>query len=154
MGIISIILLIATGSLLILLELFLLPGMVVGLIGTGLCFWGVYESFHTFGATGGWWTLIGTIIINGIVAYWAFQNLHRSRFAMKEKIDGRVNEFDDHGLQIGEVGTSISDIRPEGKAMFGDMIISVWSLEGRFISANQQLRIEKMYDNKIFVTTF
>lgn len=153
MNLFIIILLILLGTFLVFLEVFLLPGGVVGIIGVGLSIWGIYESFQTLGPNWGWIVLIGSILANSIIAWWAFNNMHKSRFAVKEKIDGRVNEFNDYGLKVGEVGIAISDIRPEGRAQFGDHIISIWSFEGRFISANQEVKIEKISDNKIFVST-
>lgn len=153
MSIFTIILLIATGTFLILLELFLLPGLVVGIIGVGLSFWGIYEAFQTLGSSWGWGILIISILSNGVLTWYAVKNMYRSRFAVKNKIDGRVNELDTLGLEVGNIGVTISDLRPEGKAAFGDVIISIWSEEGKFISANQSVRIQKIADNKIFVTT-
>lgn len=153
MNLFIIIILILLGTFLVFLEVFLLPGGVVGIIGAGLSIWGIYESFHTLGPTWGWLVLIGAILVNSIVAWWAFNNMHKSRFAVKEKIDGRVNEFDNHGLKVGDIGRTISDIRPEGKAQFRDHLISIWSYDGRFIPANQEVKIEMISDNKIFVNT-
>lgn len=154
MSIFTIILLLTAGTVMILLELFLLPGLVVGIMGAGLCFWGTYEAFHTLGPNWGWFILIATILTNGFLAWYAFQNIHRTRFAVKKKIDGRVNEFNDYGLKEGDEGVTLTDLRPEGRALFGDKIISVWSFENRFLSANQPIKVTKIADNKIFVNHF
>lgn len=150
MSVFAILLLLTVGTILILLELFLIPGAVVGIIGAGLCVWGTYEAFHTLGTNWGWVILIGTILTNSLLAWYAFRNLYKSRFAMKDKIEGRVNEFDDFGLQVGDEGKTMTDLRPEGRAIFNEKLISVWSFEG-FLKADQPVRIVKISDNKIFV---
>lgn len=151
MNLITILLLISAGTILILFEIFLLPGLVVGLIGAGLCIWGIYEAFITLGTNSGWIILIITIIVNGVLAFIAYKNLHKSRFAMKEQNLGRVNEFDDFGLVEGDEGMAITDLRPEGKALFNHQLISVWTFDGGFISSNQSIKIVRISDNKIFV---
>ncbi len=151
MNLITILLLISAGTILILFEIFLLPGLVVGLIGAGLCIWGIYEAFITLGTNSGWIILIITIIVNGVLAFIAYKNLHKSRFAMKEQNLGRVNEFDDFGLVEGDEGMAITDLRPEGKALFNHQLISVWTFYGGFISSNQSIKIVRISDNKIFV---
>ena len=151
MNLITILLLISAGTILILFEIFLLPGLVVGLIGAGLCIWGIYEAFTTLGTNSGWIILIITIIVNGVLAFIAYKNLHKSRFAMKEQNLGRVNEFDDFGLVEGDEGMAITDLRPEGKALFNHQLISVWTFDGGFISSNQSIKIVRISDNKIFV---
>ena len=151
MNLITILILISAGTILIMFEIFLLPGLVVGLIGAGLCGWGIYEAFTTLGTNWGWLILIITIIFNGVLAAIAYKNLYKSRFAMKEKILGRVNEFDDFGLVEGDEGLAITDLRPEGKAMFNNKLIVVWTFDGSFISSNQAIKIMRISDNKIFV---
>lgn len=151
MNLFTILLLIAAGTIMILFEIFLLPGLIVGLMGTMLCMWGIYEAFVTLGDNWGWIILIITILTNGILIWIAYKNIYRSRLAMKEKVLGRVNEFDDFGLQEMDEGKTISDLRPEGKALFDHKMVIVWSYEGGFISADKPIKIVKIADNKIFV---
>jgi len=151
MSVFIILLLLFSGTILILLELFILPGFVVGIIGALLCIWGAYEAFHTLGPDWGWVIIGATIIVNAVLAWIALKNIHRSPFAIRTKIDGRVNEFKDYGLKIGDRGRTMTDLRPEGRAVFGEELVSVWSLSG-FISGNQEVIVVKMAENKIFVS--
>lgn len=133
------------------LEIFLLPGMIAGIVGAGLSMWGVYETFVNYGANWGWTALIIAVLLNFTAIWLAFKNIHRSKLTMKADINGRMNEFNDYGLVVGEMGLTISDLRPEGKAMFGGKILSVWSYEGVFLSSNTSIKIVNISDNKIFV---
>lgn len=152
MNLITILILISAGTIMILFEIFLLPGLVVGLMGAALCTWGIYEAFHTLGTNMGWLILIVTILVNGVLAVIAYKNLYKSRFAVKEKILSRVNEFDDFGLVEGDEGLTITDLRPEGKALFDNKLIIVWTFGGGFISSQETIKIVKISENKIFVT--
>jgi membrane-bound ClpP family serine protease len=151
MNLITILILISAGTIMIMFEIFLLPGMIVGIMGAALCTWGIYEAFTTLGTNWGGFILIITIIFNGVLALYAYKNLYKSRFAMKEKILSRVNEFEDFGLVEGNEGISITDLRPEGKALFDNKLIVVWTFEGGFISAQEPIKIVKISENKIFV---
>ncbi|MCO5233405.1 MAG: hypothetical protein LC105_06690 [Chitinophagales bacterium] len=151
MNLFVIILLIVSGTVLVILEIFILPGMIAGIVGGCLSIWGVYEAFVLYGYNWGWTALIVAILLNFTAIWLAFKNIHRSKLTMKADIDGRMNEFDDFGLVKGDIGTTISDLRPEGKAIFGDKMLSVWSYEGVFISSNTRIQIVKISDNKIFV---
>jgi len=151
MDIFTIILLLVAGTVMIVLELLVLPGLIVGVIGVGLCFWGIYEAFQVLGTNWGWIVLILTILIDGVLIWYLFQNIYKSRFAMKHEIDGRVNELEDFGLVEGDVGTTITDLRPEGRAKFNDKIVVVYSNDGGFLSTNVEVEIVKIADNKIFV---
>jgi membrane-bound ClpP family serine protease len=139
------------GTLLILLEIFFIPGFVVGLLGFILCIWGTIEAYSTLGVMTGSAVLTVTIALNIFLAYFGLKNLHRSPISMKGTISSRVNEFSSHGLKEGDTGTTISTLRPEGRAQFGDNRIVVWAFSG-FIEPNQPIKIVRIADNKIFVT--
>jgi len=139
------------GTLLILLEIFFIPGFVVGLVGFVLCVWGSIEAFNTLGAATASAVVAVTVGLNIFLAYFGLKNLHRSPISMKSTISGHVNEFSDYGLKVGDEGKTISTLRPEGKAQFGDNHIVVWAFTG-FIEPNQPVKVVRIADNKIFVT--
>ncbi len=139
------------GTLLILLEIFFLPGFVVGMLGFILCAWASFEAFQTLGALAGSLIVLCTVSLNLVIAYFGLKNLHKSPISMKEKIDGKVNEFDDHGLKPGDKGRTITALRPEGKANFGEHYITVWAFTG-FIEPESDIEVVRVADNKIFVT--
>lgn len=139
------------GTLLILLEIFFLPGFVVGLLGFILCAWASFEAFQQLGILAGSIIVLVTISLNIILAYIGLKNLHKSPISMKEKIDSKVNEFKDYGLKPGDRGKAITALRPEGKAVFGENFITVWAFTG-FIEQETEIEVVRVADNKIFVT--
>ena len=55
--------------------------------------------------------------------------------------------------KIGDKGITLTNLRPEGKALFGeDGRTTVYSI-GEFIDKNAHIEIIKIEHNKIFVTT-
>ena len=139
------------GTLLILLEIFFIPGFIVGVLGFGLCVWGAIEAFQSLGAFTATLVVGVTFLLNAIIAYFGLKNLHKSPMSMKETITGRVNEFEDFGLVVGDKGKTITDLRPEGKAIFNDQHITVWAFSG-FIQSGTEVEVNRISDNKIFVT--
>ncbi len=135
----------------VLLEVFLLPSLIAGLIGVGLFAWGVYRAFVILGANWGWTILITAIITDSILAWLIFKNIDRSGLAVKEEIDGRVNMPDHKGVQPGEIGKTLTDLRPEGKGLFDNKVVSVWTFGGGFLSSGVQVEVLKIEDNKIYV---
>ena len=151
MNIFTIILLLVAGTFMVLLEILVLPGLVIGVIGAGLYFWGIYEAFQVLGTNWGWSILITTILIDGALIWYLFRNIYRTRFAMKHEIDSRVNELEDFGLETGDEGITITDLRPEGKAIFDNDTVIVCSSDGSFLPSNVKIEVVKIAENKIYV---
>ena len=56
-------------------------------------------------------------------------------------------------FKLGDKGVTLTNLRPEGKAIFGDdERITVYSI-GEFIDKDAHVTIVKIEHNKIFVTT-
>ena len=58
-----IIILILVGLLFIILEVLVVPGLIMGLIGVSLLVLGVYESYSKYGSTAGNLTVFGTVVL-------------------------------------------------------------------------------------------
>ena len=65
-------------------------------------------------------------------------------------MDGAVNEDQLLDLSIGDVGESVSALKPIGKAMFDDKEFEVTSLGG-WIDEHQKIKIIKLDNHKILV---
>lgn len=143
--------LLVIGLVLVLTEILFVPGTtLVGLLGFLVTIGGVYYAFITFGSEVGWLVLGISILINLAVIIYGFRSGVWTRFALKETMSSRT--FDNRllGLEIGMKGLTISDLKPFGKAEFGDRIFEVKSESG-FISVGSNVIITKLEDNKIIV---
>jgi len=150
MSLVTALILIAVGILLILIELFLIPGVgVAGIIGFVLMLAGVVGAFYVNTGTG-IGVLIGTIVIGSWLLYLSFRSDTWERFSIRERIDSKANQLDTDALQVGTIGQAVSRINPMGKARFGVAYEEVIT-RNDYIEENMQIRIMSIEGNKIYV---
>ncbi len=152
MSLLLIIAIIAVGIIFIFVEFFFIPGFsVFSILGAIVAGIGVYMGYNQYGQQAGNWLLIGSIVAAGGVMYWGYKRMQSKKWALKTEIDGRVNVEDFSAFNIGDKGTALTNLRPEGKAIFGnDERVTVYSL-GEFIDKDIIVEITKIEHSKIFV---
>ncbi|MCC9136598.1 NfeD family protein [Pontibacter silvestris] len=148
---ITVLLLICVGLGLIIVELIFVPGTtLVGILGFLLAGIGIWIGYAALGTTLGHIILAGTVLVAGIAFFYSFRSDVWTRFALKDSNRGHVNEEHQHDLEIGEVGKTVSALRPSGTAIFKERHHEVHT-HGEFVSPNTAVRIIKLQQNKIIV---
>jgi membrane-bound ClpP family serine protease len=148
---ITVILLIGIGLLLIIVELIFIPGTtIVGILGFILTAIGIWIGYAALGVNTGHIILAGTVLVAAVAFVYSFRSDSWSRFALKDQNRSRVNEDNKHTLQIGEIGKTVSALRPQGTAIFAEKRHEVLT-KGEFVSPNKPIRIINLNQNKIFV---
>ncbi len=151
MSLTLILLLILLGLILLLLEIFVVPGTsFFGVVGGILIVVSVWQAYAILGTGTGNIVIIATAVLMAVVVGIALKSNTWNRMMLKTSIDGRVNEIEKQELQIGDLGKSISRISPAGTAIFNDNLYEVHT-NGDFIDPETELVISKIEDNKIFV---
>jgi len=151
MGFTEIIIIVLLGLILILAEVFFIPGTtVVGIAGGIIMAAGIYLSYKYLGNTQGTIILASSISISGFLLYLSFKMRVWEKFSIKTEITGKVNTIEGKGLKAGDEGKARSAIRPMGAAEFNGLIVEVSSLGG-FIDAGTKIKIIKISKSKIFV---
>ena len=146
----TIILLIVIGLILVVAEIFVVPGTtIVGFIGGGLIITGIVCGFMMLDATQGWLIFSATLAITVILGYFGFRGNTFQRFAVKSSIDGKIVD-QVHKLEAGMKGVTLTRCSPIGKAQFGEFVEEVYSVS-EFIEANMNIEILHIKENKIFV---
>ena len=148
---ITVILLIGIGLLLIIVELIFVPGTtIVGILGFVLTCIGIWIGYAALGTSMGHIILASTVLI-GIVAFvYSFKSDSWSRFALKNQHRSRVNEEYRYILTVGDLGKTVSALRPQGTAIFNEQHHEVQT-NGEFLPPNTPVRIIKIHHNKITV---
>ncbi len=146
----AVILILLLGFGLILIEFFITPGFIVGLIGFACLAYAIYFGYQHLPTWQAHTTLAVTVLFGIIMTIKLFTGKTYERFAIKETIDSRVNEKDKLNLSIGEKGTTLSALRPSGNALFGEIRVEV-TTEGDFVYTNTNIEIIKIEKDKIFV---
>lgn len=136
---------------LIIIEIIFIPGTTfVGLLGLVLTGFGVFLSFQNFGSAIGLIVLVSSSITAVIFVIYGLKSGVWKKFALKDSIKSKFNEEYKHNLWIGDTGTTISTLKPFGKAEFDNKIFEV-KTNGNYIDSDTKIKIIKIQDNKIIV---
>ena len=148
----TIITLILVGIVLIILEIILIPGFIIGIIGSLSVLSGIYLAYVNFDtATGNIVAVssialaIGSIIMTFRVHSWDKIGLQG---VMKWKVPG-TEKLD---INIGDIGKTISALRPMGTISINDKSFEAEST-GDLIEENIKVKVIKILANKVIVET-
>lgn len=145
-----IITLIVVGMLLVLLEIFILPGLVAGILGGVAIIAGIYQAYKTFGAEYGHITAGATVIAMVLLLVLLFRSNTWTKAALSDTISGKVNDSGELNLKSGDEGTTITRLYPTGKAEISAAVYEVQSISG-IIEANEDIVVTRIEGYKIFV---
>ena len=144
-----IILLIVFGYFILLLEIFVLPGGIVGMIGFLLMVAGVVFAYNLDQQTGHW-VLGGTFLFTSVSGFIAFKAKTWDRMSLKSNIDSKAGVIEGEAIKVGDTGTATSRLAPMGKARIGDKFVEVRSHIG-FIDEKTVVEVVKVDGTMIIV---
>lgn len=145
-----IITLIAVGIVLVLLEIFLLPGFISGVLGMVAIIVGIYQAYKTYGSTSGHITLSISVVFVVLLMILLFRSGTWRRVSLGETIDSRVNVIDENKVKKGDIGVCVTRLKPSGNAEINDEVYEVHSMEG-IIEVNTEITVSKVEGYRIFV---
>jgi membrane-bound ClpP family serine protease len=153
MEILIVIVLCVIGIILILAEIFLIPGItIVALAGAAFSIGGVFYAFSRLGTTGG----VITLLLNMAVVAAAFVYLIKSKaldkIALKTNIDSTVGAKELPPISEGDTGTTISRLNPIGKVRVHHITMEAKTL-GEFVDENTTVTVVKVLPTQLIVTT-
>lgn len=147
---IIILILIAIGILLILLEILVVPGTTfVGIVGVISLILGVYQTYVVYGTGWGIVALIGTLLLSIVMLVLSLRSKTWKKAMLSTSSDSRIDQLKTN-FQIGDEGISSSRLNPMGKARFKDDFIEVTTF-GDFINPEVKIRIVEIKNNKVYV---
>ncbi|WP_332911133.1 NfeD family protein [Algoriphagus boritolerans] len=123
---------------------------MVGIIGIVVSIAGVIYAFSAFDVELAFWITGIASILNLIAVWYGFTSGVWNRFSLKSSLQGGAFDGRTVGLSVGMTGVAISDIKPIGKASFGENSYEVKSEDG-FIEVGKTISIVKIENNKILV---
>ncbi|HXH17859.1 MAG TPA: NfeD family protein [Chitinophagales bacterium] len=140
------------GLLIVIAEIFFLPGTtVIGIIGGIIVAIGIYLGFAEHGMKTGSIILGCTLMATCVLLYAGFRTYSSGKIALKEVSEGKAPITEAAAASVGDEGVTVSYLRPEGKALINGNKVEVFSL-GEYIEANKKIKVVKIAENKIFVT--
>lgn len=142
---------ILVGLVLVFLEIFLIPGTTLfGIVGGIALVVGVILIYTNCGNHWGNIATAATVVAVFVAVIAGFKVIQSNKLAMKAEIKGRVNELEKNLYSIGDKGTAVSELRPNGKGMFNGNKIDIYS-NGEYIQRESEIEIIKITNDKIFV---
>ncbi len=143
-----IIALIVLGLILILLELFVTPGFVTGMLGGAAWLYALYKIYNEYGNTSGHLALGGLLLLLIACVVIAVKSGVWEKVSLKSQVEGRVNELPD--IKIGDTGYTVSTLRPMGKMNINNNNFEVCTM-GELVDSGAYVEVIKIENNKIFV---
>ena len=146
-----IIVLTIVGLVLILSEIFLIPGVgVAGVLGVLALGGACYYVFYEFGVVAGiiFTAAIVTVLI-GLVIY-TIKTKTWKKLALNTKIDSKAQDSGEESLSVGDTGKAVTRLAPIGMARINGKSYEVKSLEG-MLDAGTEIAVVLFEDNKIYV---
>lgn len=151
MDILIVIVLCIIGIILILAEIFLIPGLTITAVaGAAFSIGGIYYAFRTLGTPAGVITMVSTAAIIGIAFVYLVKSKALDNIALKTDISSTVAELPD--ISEGDKGITISRLNPVGKVRVNNITMEAKTLSG-FIDENTPVTIIKISPTQLIVTT-
>lgn len=151
MDLITVLILILIGLVLLLVELIFLPGTTfIGILGFLILAVGVWLGYEKLGMAQGHVILSVALVLSIAIVAFSFKADVWSKFALKDVNHSRVNENIKSKLQAGDIGRTLSALRPSGTAMFEDQPYEVHT-NGEFLNAGTTVIITRINHHKVIV---
>jgi membrane-bound ClpP family serine protease len=151
MTILIILLLIALGVVMLLLEFAVIPGSTIFAIG-GVAMLG-YSVYLAFARYGSWAGIITVIVIITLVPVFFLKFLKSKagkKMQLNSKITGKVNELETDKFKVGDRGKAITRLAVIGKVEFNGIIVEGKST-GDFIEDGSTVEIVAIMNNQLIV---
>jgi membrane-bound ClpP family serine protease len=153
MDILIVIVLCTIGIALILVEIFLIPGLSIpGIAGAAFSIWGIYYAFRHLGTTAGIITLLLVVVSICSAFIYLIKSKALDSIALKTKINSTVAEKDLPHISEGDKGVSLSRLNPMGKVRINNITMEAKTL-GEFIDENTSVIVIKVLPSQLIVTT-
>ncbi len=147
------VILLALAIILILAEIFLLPGITIGAFsGAVFTAAGFYYAYSHLGVYGGNIALLISIVIFLTAFFWLLKSKKINKIALNTDIQSTVADGQQLADKIkeGDEGITVSRLNPMGKVRVGHSIVEAKTL-GDFVDENTSVVVLKVYPSQIIV---
>lgn len=151
MNILIITLLVVAAVVLLLIELFLIPGTsLAAFIAGGCLLYAIYFAFINLGLLGGLVTLVVSIILCTLSVVWFMKSKTLEKISLKKSIEGSVDREAEKTIAVGDKGMTTTRLAQIGFAEINGKIVEVKSA-GDFINPKTPIRVIRIANGNILV---
>ena len=141
------------GFVLIALEIFL-PGGILGVIGGLLLLIAMGLGFSVFGPIGGLVSVTGLTIVGGVALYLWIKLFPKTGVGRQMTLDASTEDYHANDTRLDalleKTGTTITDLRPAGKAEIGGQKVNVVS-QGGWVEKGTFIKVTEIAGNRVVV---
>lgn len=135
---------------LILLEIFLLPGITIAGMGGFLLASGGLTYAYITSITMGHITLVSSIVIFCVIFFWLLRSKSFSKVALHTEVDSKLISSRELGIVPGDEGITLSRLGPIGKASINGVIVEAKST-GEMIDEQQPVIVVRVEGYNVVV---
>jgi membrane-bound ClpP family serine protease len=136
---------------LILLEIFLLPGITIAGIGGALFAIGGLLYAYSIGTEVGHITLLASVVAFGAAFAWLLRSKSFNKVALHTNVDSRLTSTREMDIHPGDEGITLSRLAPIGKASIAGLAVEAKST-GDFIDENTAVRVVRVDGYNVLVS--
>lgn len=148
--------LIILGILLLVIEIFVIPGFgVSGILGIAALIAGIFLVTDT--VQEGILFTLGLLIVLGLLAYWSYRSPRTKKFWQRLSLstrqissEGYVGPKVDAEKYVGRIGISITQLRPAGTGNFDGEYLDIVT-EGGYIAKGTRIKVIAVEGTRIVV---
>ncbi|MCC6384337.1 MAG: hypothetical protein LC117_11380 [Bacteroidia bacterium] len=150
MAALYIVLLIAIGLVLLILEILILPGFIAGVIGGIFITAGVLATYAEYGSVTGHMVALASVLLSiGLIVYF-LRSKSWKKFGLKTQLEGRTNEVDKLPIKEGDTGITVSALRPMGTVLIHNQRVEAQT-NGEMLAERKKVRVISVLPNKVIV---
>ena len=140
------------GIILVIAEIFIVPGTtIVGIAGGIMMVAGVVMGYtQQDSMLVGHAILAGTSVATVVLGWLAYRALQSSSYSLTDTVSSQVNLLDSNTIHVGDTGVAVNVLRPSGKALINELKFEVFSVDG-YIESGTHIKVTKIDGNKIWV---
>ena len=151
MDILIIILLVLIGVVLIILEIFFLPGITVAGFSSLIFFGGcIYYAFVNLGTTAGYVTIAASVVACVVGIIWFMRSKSLDRISLKTDIDSVIPTQVNDSIKVGDEGIALSRLNPMGTVLIGTVQVEGKTRED-FIDEGSSVIVERVERTSVIV---
>jgi len=150
MDILIIALFLLFGIILLLVEIFFLPGITIaGIAGIAFLIGGIVYAFSV-DTTYGIYTMIVAAIALGFAIWYFMRSKILDKISLHAEVDGKIETFDATNIKIGDKGVAISRLAPIGKVKINGITVEAKSFFD-FIDEDTEIEVVAVNSTNVVV---
>lgn len=146
-----VIILVVVGVLLLITEVFLIPGGgAVGLVGILCMAGGTFGAYYWISPLAGHITLCLSVLFAACCIYAFFKSRMLEKMALTTDINSKVDLIDGLDIKVGEQGKTIGRLAPMGKVLINNQEVEAKSTKS-FIDEDTDVEVVAIEGNHVIV---